>query len=311
MRFQLSLAFTLVLAACASAHATPPSEPAPAKPEGRLIAPDPGADLPVWTYVSTPWGFETNTFFVEGPSGLVAVDTQFLPSAIAEAVDRVEAATAKRVVLAVVLHPNPDKFNGTATLQARGVRVVTSAQVAERIPAVHALRKSWFYERYRPDYPAEAATPEVFGDATTTLSAAGLSLKLHVMGPGVSAAQVVVEIGGHVFAGDLLTNGHHSWLELGLLDAWRARLGEIAALGPRIVHPGRGESGGPELIDAERAYLDFVEARVAAAQPHGEPTKAQLMAIRAELEARYPSYDYRVFLRVGLPAVWRTVAARD
>jgi len=312
MRHQLlfPLTIALTLTACATAPEARETREAPSR-EGRLVAPAPDADLRVWTYVATPWGFETNTFFVEGPTGLVAVDTQFLPSAAAEAIAKVEAATGKEVVFAIVLHPNPDKFNGTATLRARGVRVVTSAQVAERIPEVHALRKSWFYDRYAPDYPEEAAAPEVFGDETTTLTAAGLDLTLHVMGPGISDAQVVVEVGGHVFTGDLVANGTHSWLELGLLDAWRARLDEISALSPRAVHPGRGASGGPELLAAEREYLDVVEARVAAARPEGEPTRPEIMKIRADIEARYPGYGYGVFLRVGLPAVWKTVAARD
>ena len=51
-----------------------------------------------------------------------------------------EKATGKKVSTAIVLHPNPDKFNGTAALQARGIDVITSRQVRELIPAVHQIR---------------------------------------------------------------------------------------------------------------------------------------------------------------------------
>lgn len=47
--------------------------------------------------------------------------------------------TGKPVAVAIVLHPNPDKFNGTATLQSKGVKVFSSAQVIEHIPAVHDI----------------------------------------------------------------------------------------------------------------------------------------------------------------------------
>jgi glyoxylase-like metal-dependent hydrolase (beta-lactamase superfamily II) len=99
--------------------------------------------------------------------GVVLIDTGFLSSGAVDLVERAERATGKKVVEAIVLHANPDKFNGTAVLQARGVRVVTSAPVAALIPAVHAKRVGWFGKRYAPDYPIEAATPDVFGDATT------------------------------------------------------------------------------------------------------------------------------------------------
>src|SRR5579884_751926 len=83
-----------------------------------LAHPDPYAyaDARVGRYVSSNWGFSTNSYWIEGPEGLVVVDTQFLPSAAAEMVSWAEQATGKKVVLAVVLHPNPDKFNGTEVL---------------------------------------------------------------------------------------------------------------------------------------------------------------------------------------------------
>src|SRR5262245_53399149 len=91
----------------------------------------------VGAYVSSNSGFSTNSFWIEGPEGLVLVDTQFLPSAAVEMVEWAERATGKKAVLAFVLHANPDKFNGTAALQQRGIRVLTSADVKKHIPSVH------------------------------------------------------------------------------------------------------------------------------------------------------------------------------
>jgi glyoxylase-like metal-dependent hydrolase (beta-lactamase superfamily II) len=174
-------------------------------------------DARVGVYTSKPWGFSTHSYWLEGPEGLVVIDTQFLPSAAREVIELAEQQTGKKVVLAVVLHPNPDKFNGTPVFQERGIRVVTSQQVAERIPAVFELRSRWFQERYAPDWPTREPRPEAFGSETTALEAAGLTLKAHVLGGGCSDAQVVVEWEGHLFTGDLVANGTHDEAE------WRAQ----------------------------------------------------------------------------------------
>lgn len=266
------------------------------------------SDGRVGQYVSTGWGFATSTFWIEGPDGVVLIDAQFLPSAAEEAVIAAERVTRKKVVAAIVLHPNPDKFNGTATLQARGIKVLTSSAVLAKIPEVFASRTASFGDRYRPDWPTETPQPESFGAATTTLELAGLKLTAHVLGPGCSDAHVVVSWEGHVFVGDLVANGAHSWLEIGRTDEWLARLGEIEAMKPRFVHPGRGRSGDPTLLTAEREYLQAVIDLVAAEKPTMPPDPAGMKRVREALERRYPNYRFPVFLEIGLPAEWERQA---
>ncbi len=300
-----ALCFAVLLAACAGAPPKPP-----AAPQARIEQAVMG-DTRVGTYVSVPRGFDTSSYWIEGPDGLVLIDTQFLPSSTVELADAAERLTGKKIALAIVLHPNPDKFNGTATLQQRGVKVVTSAQVAALIPEVHKLRTQWFYQRYKPDYPKETPRPEVFGDATTTLEAAGLKLTAHVLGPGCSGAQVVIEHEGHLFVGDLVANRNHAWMELGLLDEWQARLATLKALNPKFVHPGRGASGGPELLDAQAAYLERVRAIVGEAQPKGALDKPTMARLEKAIQDAYPGYGYPYFLKIGLPGVWKALAAPE
>lgn len=262
-------------------------------------------DPRVGVYTSKPWGFSTNSYWLEGPEGLVVIDVQFLPSAARELIERAERETGKKVVLAVVLHPNPDKFNGTGVFQERGIRVVTSQQVAERIPSVFALRSSWFKDRYAPDWPEQEPRPEVFGAQTRELSAGGLTFKAHVLGRGCSDAQVVVEWEGHLFVGDLVAQGTHAWLELGYPHDWLERLVELDRLHPRQVHPGRGDSGGPELIATQRAYLEKVIEVVRAEKPTLPVTDAAVDRAVARVKEAYPHLGYDVFLQIGMPEVYR------
>lgn len=260
-------------------------------------------DSRIGVYTSIPWGFRTATYWIEGPEGLVLIDTQFLLSAAKEAIEKAEAITGKKVVLAIVLHPNPDKFNGTEVFQARGIRVVTSAQVLAQIPSVHAGRKASFYDRYKPDYPSDQAKPESFGDSDQELSGGGIKVKAHVLGAGCSATHVVVEYEGHVFVGDLVGNGTHAWLEIGEVEEWQKRLSEISAMKPRFVHPGRGASGGVELVEWEKTYLQRVLDEVAQEKPTLPLAPGAAERVEARMLKAYPNLDYEIFLSGGLREV--------
>lgn len=271
-------------------------------------------DARVGTYVSSTWGFSTSSYWIEGPKGLILVDTQFLPSAALEMVRWAEQTTGKKAVLAVVLHANPDKFNGTAVLRQRGIKVVTSQQVRDLIPAVHEKRLRAFYDRYQPDYPKALTLPDSFGDQTTELKAAGLTVKAHVLGAGCSAAHVALEFDGHLFVGDLVASGAHSWMEIGETGEWLKRIEELRRLEPEFVHPGRGPSGDARLLDRQEGYLKQVIAAVAAERPWlsgGDRAASEgIGRARDSLLQKFPGYRFEVFLGIGLPAEWRRQAQR-
>lgn len=272
--------------------------------------PSVGPRAPVTELTSSAWGFSTSSYWIEGPTGLVAIDTQFLPSEAERMIATAERRTGKKFELAIVLHANPDKFNGTATFQRHGVKVVTSKQVKDLLPSVHEKRLRAFYDRYQPDYPKDLPSPDVFGDKDTIVRAAGLELSLHTMGAGCSEAHVVVEWQKHVFVGDLVGNGVHSWLEIGKTDEWQKRLDEIAALGPVVVHPGRGKTGGPELVANEREYLNKVTKIVSDESPSMPIDEVRLERAKANIRSAYPDYGFPVFLEIGLPAEWERQARK-
>jgi glyoxylase-like metal-dependent hydrolase (beta-lactamase superfamily II) len=270
------------------------------------------AEFPkVGHYTSSAWGFSTNSFWLEGPTGVVLVDTQFLPSATEELLQVAERYTGKKVLLAVVLHANPDKFNGTGFLQARGIRVITSAQVLALIPSVDSLRRKWFYQRYQPDYPAKLALPESFGSTRTLLKAAGLTLELNVLGAATSNAHVVLRVADHVFVGDLLANKHHSWLELGLIDEWQGALREIAKLKPKYLYPGRGYPSDASLLKTQSAYLTFLANTVQAAQPKGEISDAQQKQLVQTVSEKYSGYQNAFFVESAVKVLWQKYAAAN
>ena len=225
------------------------------------------AEPKVGYFVSPTKTFSTVNYWLESSDGLLMIDTQFLPKEGVQSVELAERETGKKVKTAIVLHPNPDKFNGTEAFQKRGIQVLTSDAVAAAIPSVHVIRTGWFAEEYKPDYPATAAKPTSVGNATLSQTLAGVPVTLHVLGPGCSAAHVVVQAGDAVFVGDLINPENHAWLELGTIDAWLDRLEDIRKMKPTRVFPGRGKPGGVELIENQAAYLRFVQKTVREASP--------------------------------------------
>jgi glyoxylase-like metal-dependent hydrolase (beta-lactamase superfamily II) len=258
----------------------------------------------VGVYTSPLKSFSTASYWIEGAQGLILIDTQFLPKEGLQAVELAEKSTGKKVVTALILHPNPDKFNGTRLMQERGIKVITSAQVAALIPAVHNIRWGWFGEEFAPDYPREAAKPEVFGDRSFELNVEGLVIKLHVLGKGASGAHVVAQYQSMVFVGDLINPDNHAWLELGFIGDWLSRLDDIRAMKPLKIYPGRGVIGGIELVESQATYLKLVRKSVREVLASGELGWFRKQLLQRKIEAAYPNLGYALFMRDGLPAVW-------
>jgi glyoxylase-like metal-dependent hydrolase (beta-lactamase superfamily II) len=253
--------------------------------------------------------FSTNNFWIAGQDGVVMFDTQFLPSDAVKSFEQAQRETGLPLKTAIILHANHDKFNGTTELQKRGVRVITSQQVAQSIPSVHDTRHSWFNKDYAPDYPRDAPKPDVFGSTSTTLTLHGLPVQLHVLGgAGCSSAHVCAQVGDALFVGDLLTNKWHAWLELALFDAWQARLAELRALpGVKRIFVGRGEAAGVELIDQMAAYLTQFQQIVRSEQPRGELGGYTRLALLSRIEQAFEGYQGTSFFDRALPKIWETL----
>ncbi len=264
----------------------------------------------VGRYESSAWGFNTNSWWVEGPTGIVLINTQFLPSATKSAVEIAEQYTGKKVVLAFVLHANPDKFNGSQYLKSRGVRVVSSEQVIKVIPGVDALRRRWFYDRYKPDYPAKLVLPESIGSKNISIAAAGLKFDVHILSASVSKAHIAIKVGKHLFVGDILANRHHSWLELGLVDHWVMTLHKLKKLKPKYLYPGRGYASGVNLIDEQIIYLQSVQKIISQVKQNDSFNDKSKQRVIQKIKRLYPDYGNSYFLTLGVEPVWNSITGK-
>ena len=183
----------------------------------------------VGVFTSSERGGSARSYWVEGDRGIVLIGTQLLVSEAERFVRDAEARSGKKAVMALVLAPTPEQFNGTSTLQKRGIKVYTSEQIAQRIPAVFAQAKTQVAASIKADYPPNAPKPVSFGDANQKMLIAGLPLKLLVLGPAASEAHVAVSYETHLFCGELVAGPVHPALGAGNLADWLKRLQELRA----------------------------------------------------------------------------------
>ena len=102
----------------------------------------------------------------------------------------------------------------------------------------------------------------------------GLALDVEELGPGESPFDCIWRLDPRtVFAGDVAYNGMHAYLADGHWEQWLDTLDRLDATLPADVtlHVGHGPSGGKELLDAQRRYI---ETFIAALTRHADAVAA-------------------------------------
>ncbi|MET9390150.1 MBL fold metallo-hydrolase [Streptomyces sp. NPDC006624] len=90
-----------------------------------------------------------------------------------------------------------------------------------------------------------------------TLRLGELTVELSQVGPAHTASDVVAWVPrrGVLFTGDVAWSGVTPYVLMGSVEGSLRALAELRRLGPRVVVPGHGPAGGPEVLDATEAYL--------------------------------------------------------
>jgi glyoxylase-like metal-dependent hydrolase (beta-lactamase superfamily II) len=67
---------------------------------------------------------------------------------------------------------------------------------------------------------------------------------------------------GILFTGDACVNGPYNYMGDGQTEQWVATLEAARKLAPKVICPGHGPMGGPEVLDNQIAYLKTLRAEV-------------------------------------------------
>lgn len=267
----------------------------------------------IGTYFSPDRKRSSNSYWIEGPGGLVLIDTQLLISDTQELLRVAESITGKKVQMAIILQPSAQKFNGAATLVSRGIRVVSSSQVVDFIPQVDKQSREKYLTNFSTDYPPELKLPEALWDKTQEFEAAGLRFKAYIVRDAVSEAHLLIGLDGNLFVGDLIMQGEHVNLESVDLKRWKERLEEIKKfVDPEIIYPGKGYAmAGDDLLAQQESYLDSIRKSIAEYYTGGKISEADIRDIVEKIQHQYPHYKNAHLLEQSVIDAWESKRQSD
>ncbi|MBA2318668.1 MAG: MBL fold metallo-hydrolase [Euzebyales bacterium] len=219
--------------------------------------------LTVHTHTAGETGLLVNSYLLESPDGVLAVDTSLLVSDTRAFKARLDAL-GKPLLGAFITHAHPDHFNGAVELAGGDdVEVYATPSVAQTIREIADDKLAQWSPMFGDEWPATTYYPNsaiADGEAVTL---GGVTVRAHELGPGESHADAHFTVttsdgGGPLgFIGDVAFDGTHAYTADGHTGAWLANLERLTAQlqGAALLYPGHGQPGQVELLAAQRTYL--------------------------------------------------------
>lgn len=285
-------------------------QPAPRKtaqePWGRLEPVGPDA----WALVSTPLvGGDAarrtlcNGGIVAGRDGVLAVEGFASDEGAAWLSAEAERLTGMRPTHVVLTHFHGDHTTGTAGYLHGGGDV--------RVMATGTTRRILVEREAR--LPAESPTArQLLLPGTllaeerepTELDLGGRTVRLHALG-GHTPSDLIVEIEGVIWAGDLVWNGMFPNYVDASPSHLSASVRRLRAMGATTYVPGHGELASPADLDTYLDLLDHVEAAARRAIVAGRPLDRAGAEYRVPerlgawhmFSPRYPEVSFRAWAR--------------
>jgi cyclase len=209
----------------------------------------------VYAFEQLPGGWCLNN------AGLVAGGTRsvLIDTAATEARARLLRSEVERVVpggpdVVINTHFHGDHVFGNAVFGPESLVIAHQGTHDDMAEAGLALRGLWPTVDWGD---TGLRLPDLTFRDSLTLRAGELTVELFRVGPAHTADDVVAWVPEQrvLFTGDVAWSGVTPYVLMGSVGGSLRALGQLRALDPRIVVPGHGPVGGPEVLDGTEAYL--------------------------------------------------------
>ncbi len=229
------------------------------------------ADHKFHQHRSTLKGFYANSYLIEGEDECALIDTH-LNIDEAQDLTKLINAIGKPLKTIVITHPHPDHYLGLEHLGP----LFPTATIQSSKATLEIIRTT------AADWQAfpNSLKPLKQGD----ILLANRQFKCLLLADAESVAPVVLfdTKSKTLITGDHVLNRQHLWMVEGRMEAWRNNLALLADLSPKVVLPGHGDIGGPELIGLTDSYLrDFLSMKT---------RNLTAALIKQGMLARYPNH---------------------
>ena len=213
----------------------------------------------------------------------------------------------------IVTHPHPDHYAGMAQIVGDDdVPVVATEEVAAVIRRDDAEKNAIVGPMMGDEWPQTRPFPDRLVHDGDEVTLGGIVLHPRSLGPGESLADTIWQLDDStLFAGDIAYNGMHAYLADGRCEDWLASIDRLARDLPETVtlHVGHGPSGGKQLLDAQRRYLD---AFVGSLERHADAVAdGDHDPVVTDMRALLPTDDLLFLLELSVAPALAALADRE
>ncbi len=269
---------------------------------GSLVV-DPSLGNLVHRYTQSEQAGQASCYWFDTPSGPVMVDVPLRP---AEA--KKLQSILVRPLRIYVTAARADRFGTLTQLSTGEVPVFSSPAVADEIKQ-HGDSRLALSRRRDSSVPAHVEPPRGAVEERTRDVVGDVEVELLPLGPAESENSLAVYLPktGELITGDVVVGHQHLDLTWGRSVEWQARVEELKHLSPRVVYPGHGSPGGPELLDQTLTYLKFIQGAVGEYVKAGAPERLaanDFSAIKRKVLAQFPLLGRPELLDRSIAAIY-------
>jgi glyoxylase-like metal-dependent hydrolase (beta-lactamase superfamily II) len=256
-------------------------------------------------YAANHTAWNTNSFWIEGENGIALIDAQLLVSDTKALAAQIKA-TGKPLAGVIVTHPHFDHFGGLPVLKDifGDFPIYATQATADHFEGTH---KQIIGGYKMPNAFGEAlderlAMPTHMVENGDTVSIAGINFKIHDLGAGEAANNIIVEQADLkvLFAGDVFYPHTHYYVGEGNVTGALSHLRYVQDNFPAdmYVYAGHNDPTRVSSASVQIGYIEtFIELVSSARQgasniaENGRLTAPARKAIVDQMLKLYPAYD--------------------
>jgi cyclase len=285
----------------------------------RELTSQPIEELAEDVYVCTRY-YGANVGCVVTYEGAVFVDAPIVPAQARAWLADLQYLTAAEFLYTFVTDAHPTHSLGCMHLRAKPIANERAYRsLARYTPTmrekVYELFQDWAPEVIEELRDFEPLPPEITFEEELVLYKGGRELHMIRIGGHTPATSVFFVSDCRVlFTGDLVVEGTAPFLGMGDLGEWLDGLGQLLELQPKLVVPGHGKPGGPEIIERMKGRLERlfegVATLVAEGRSRAETITRMLPVLEEfEIEEQWRKRAERSF-RTSIGRIYEDLKAR-
>jgi glyoxylase-like metal-dependent hydrolase (beta-lactamase superfamily II) len=253
-----------------------------------------------------------NIGVIGGTEAVLVIDTGMGPGNAGKVLEFATDYAAGRRLYLTTTHFHPEHAFGAQVFTGHATYLVNRAQaqdLAGRGPGYLGMFRGLGEPVARQLEGVELVTPDVVYDAGYDLDLGGRVVQLRGTGRAHSRGDQVVTVpdAGVLFTGDLAEAGQFAifpWFPPHDTDVsgtrWISVLEHLAAQAPRVVVPGHGDIGGPQLLADVRDYLRLLRDETWRRQDSAVSEQTIVEEVRAVLLEAHPDWAGQEWIQPGV-----------